>query len=213
VRLDRARRQSHRARLRALATAVDARDASTRFHSQAVAELVSAFALVIDLSEERTRLLETAALLHDIGKVGIPDEVLLKPGPLGDEEWQRMRTHCALGERLLAPAEMPEVLPIVRSHHEYWDGSGYPAGLSGPDIPLEARMLAICDAFEAMTTGRRWQPALSTAAALEEIERYAGARYDPALADTFSRMVVRMHGRPIAGRIAASRRDIGFAEQ
>jgi HD-GYP domain-containing protein (c-di-GMP phosphodiesterase class II) len=213
VRLDRSRRQSHRNKLRALAAAVDARDASTRFHSQSVSELVSAFALVLDLSEERTRALESAAMLHDIGKVGIADEVLLKLDPLTDEEWVRVRAHCELGVRLLAPAEMPEVLPIVRSHHERWDGTGYPDGLSATDIPLEARMLAICDAFEAMTTGRRWRPALSTAAALEEIERFAGTRFDPALAERFERMVVRMHGRPIAGRLAARRRDIGPAEQ
>ncbi|MDR3685525.1 MAG: diguanylate cyclase [Coriobacteriia bacterium] len=213
VRLDRSRRQSHRNKLRALAAAVDARDASTRFHSQAVAELVSAFALVLDLSEERTRVLESAALLHDIGKVGIADDVLLKVDPLTDEDWACIRAHCELGERLLAPAEVPEVLPIVRSHHERWDGTGYPDLLAGQDIPLEARVLAICDAFEAMTTGRRWQPALSTAAALEEIERFAGTRFDPELAETFERMVVRMHGRPIAGRLAAGRRDIGLAEQ
>jgi diguanylate cyclase (GGDEF)-like protein len=213
VRLDRARRQSHRARLRALAAAVDARDASTRLHSQTVAELVSAFALLLDLSESRTRTLELAAQLHDIGKIGIADEILLKSSPLSDEEWECVHGHCELGERLLAPAEIPEVLPIVRHHHERWDGTGYPDALSGSDIPLEARMLAICDAFEAMTTGRRWQPALSVAATLEELERNAGTSFDPGLTETFSRMVVRMHGRPIAGRMAESRRDMGLAEQ
>ncbi|HEY5540474.1 MAG TPA: HD domain-containing phosphohydrolase [Coriobacteriia bacterium] len=212
VRLDHARRQSHRAKLHALAAAADARDATTRYHSQSVAELVSAFALVLDLSEERTHVLETAAQLHDIGKIGLPDAILLKPGPLTPEEWKRVRTHATLGETLLAPAGMPEVLPAVRHHHERWDGSGYPDGLSGEEIPLEARMLSICDAFEAMTSGRRWRPALSTAQALEEIERYAGTRYDPLLAETFSRMVVRMHGRPIATRLATSRLDLGLAE-
>jgi diguanylate cyclase (GGDEF)-like protein len=213
ARLDRARRQSHRSKLRALASAVDARDAAARFHSQAVAELVSAFALVLELSEERTRTLESAALLHDIGKIGIADEILLKPGPLTDDEWELMRTHPILGERLLYSAEMPDVLPVVRHHHEQWDGKGYPDGLSGPDIPLEARMLSICDAFESMTTGRRWRPAMSTAQALEEIERDSATRFDPQLAEIFARMVVRMHGRPIAGRMSSSRRDMGLAER
>ena len=210
VRLERARKQSHRAKLRALASAVDARDADTRFHSATVNEIVSAFALVLELSDEQTRVLETAALVHDVGKIGVPDDVLLKPARLSAAERAMIEEHPALGERLLRPADMPEILQSVRHHHERWDGTGYPDGLVGEQIPFEARVLAICDAFDAMTNTRRYRPALSTAQALAEIERCSGGQFDPTLGLAFSRMVVRMHGRALSKRTAMTRREMGL---
>ena len=210
VRLERARKQSHRAKLRALASAVDARDADTQFHSEVVNEIVSAFALVLELSDEQTRVLETAALVHDIGKIGVPDDVLLKPGQLSAAERTMIEEHPILSERLLRPADMPEILFAVRHHHERWDGTGYPDGLMGEQIPFEARVLAICDAFDAMTNTRRYRPALSTAQALAEIERCSGGQFDPALGLAFSRMVVRMHGRALSKRAAMTRREMGL---
>jgi diguanylate cyclase (GGDEF)-like protein len=210
VSLERARKQSHRAKLRALAAAVDARDADTQFHSEVVNEIVSAFALVLELSDETTRVLETAALVHDVGKIGVPDETLLKPGQLSATERALVQEHPVLGERLLRPADMPEILLAVRHHHERWDGTGYPDGLVGEQIPFEARVLAICDAFDAMTNTRRYRPALTTAQALAEIERCSGAQFDPTLGMAFSRMVVRMHGRALSKRAAMTRREMGL---
>lgn len=211
VRLERARRRLHRTKLRVLAAATDARDAHTRYHSESVAEIASAFALVLELTPDQTLVLETAARVLDIGMIGIPDEVALKPGSLTEAEMAIVEQHPVFGERLLAPADMPEVLPVVRHHHERWDGTGYPDRLIGADTPFEARILAICDAFEAMTSSRSFRPALSTAKALAEIERCAGTQFDPQLAAVFCRMVVRMHGRELSERLAEGRREANRA--
>ncbi len=104
------------------------------------------------MSEEAVRAIGLAAHVHDVGKIGVRDEVLLKEGPLSPDERRLMEEHPVLGERILAPTELEEVLPLVRHHHERWDGSGYPDGLRGPQIPVGARILAVCDAFEAMTS-------------------------------------------------------------
>jgi diguanylate cyclase (GGDEF)-like protein len=206
ARLDRARKHSHRAQLRALAAAVDARDADTRVHSEVLGEIVGAFALILDLPHEQALTLETAALVHDIGKIRIPDEVLLKTGGLTPEDRELINSHPEFGEQILGPADMPEVLPVVRHHHERWDGTGYPDGLIGMEIPFEARVLSICDAFEAMTSARRYRPALPTAAALAELERCAGTQFDPQLAEAFGRMVVALHGSALSAHIAATRK-------
>jgi diguanylate cyclase (GGDEF)-like protein len=208
VRLERARLHSHRAKLRALASATDARDQHTRFRSETVAEIVSAFALVLELSAEQTRILDNAARVFNIGYVGIPDQILLKPGRLTAAEREVVEKHPILAEKLLAPAGMPEILPAVRHHHERWDGAGYPDHLVGPDIPFEACVLAICDAFEAMTTSRSYRPALTTAQALAELDRCAGTQFDPYLVVEFSRMVVRMHGRGVSAPLPDGRRVV-----
>jgi diguanylate cyclase (GGDEF)-like protein len=207
VRLERARRRSHRSRLRALAAAVDARDTHTTFHSETVAEIVSAFALFLELPADQTRIIETAAQVHDIGQIGLPDSILLKSGRLSAAEEALVEEHPSLGERLLAPAGVPEILPAVRHHHERWDGTGYPDALVGPDIPFEARVLAICDAFEAMTSTLSYRPALTTPQALAELSRCAGKQFDPQLVDAFTRMVVRMHGA-ISERMPDGRRTV-----
>jgi len=177
--------------------AVDARDPDTVHHSENVTDLATALALVLDLSEEQTRILELAAQLHDIGKVGVEESVLLKEDKLDEHEWARLRIHPELGERILAPAQLAEVLPTVRHHHERWDGTGYPDRLKGLEIPLHARVLAVCDAFEAMTSPRRYRQTLTVPQAIAEVERCAGTQFDPDIAHVFARMVGRLHGQAI----------------
>jgi len=125
-------------------------------------------------------------LLHDIGKIGIPDGILLKPGRLGVEEWKIMRTHPELGRRLVERIPfLRGAVPIVYHHHERWDGTGYPSGLKGEMIPLGARIFAVADAFDAMTCDRPYSVAISFEAARVEIERCAGAHFDPAVVQAF----------------------------
>lgn len=196
-RLARARRHSRQATVKALAAAVDARDSDTRHHSQNVADLATALALVLDLSEETTHLIELAAQMHDVGKLGVSDEVLLKQEPLTPDDRAHIEEHPVLGERILAAARLDDILPAVRSHHERWDGTGYPDGLSGYDIPLVARMLSVCDAFEAMTSVRRNRNTLTVPRAIAELERCAGTQFDPDIALVFARMVGRLHGQAL----------------
>lgn len=186
------RMRALRSTIKALAEAVDARDPHTVDHSTKVSELCTALAQVMDLPDEEVQVIGLAALVHDVGKVGVHDEVLLKDGPLTADERHEMELHTLLGERILAPTRIDEVLPIVRSHHEHWDGSGYPDGLVGSDIPLGARVLAICDAFDAITTGRSYQAARTAEEALAELKSYAGTHFDPELTATFTRFVRRL---------------------
>ena len=206
-RLARVRGRSHRAIVRSLAAAVDARDPDTRHHSENVGELATSLAAVLGLPAERIRVIGLAAQMHDVGKIALRDEVLLKPGTLTPEERHQVEEHPVLGERILAPAQLDEVLPTVRHHHEWWDGTGYPDGLMGPQIPLEARVLSVCDAFEAMTAPRSWRPARSLRDALEEIESRSGTQFDPDVAATFVRMIMGLQG-PVA-----SYEDQGIAQQ
>jgi HD-GYP domain-containing protein (c-di-GMP phosphodiesterase class II) len=128
--------------------------------------------------------------LHDVGKAGIPDEVLLKPGPLSDDEWVVMRAHPEIGARLLAPIpEFQGAIKIVRSHHERWDGTGYPSGTAGRKIPLAARIFAVADSFDAMTTDRPYRRALPLDFALDEIREGAGTQFDPTVVAAFMTMV------------------------
>jgi diguanylate cyclase (GGDEF)-like protein len=182
-RIERLERQSRIAAVRALAAAVDARDSDTRFHAQRVAALVVRLARHMNLPAERIGLLELAAVVHDVGKIAIPDSVLKKPGSLAAVEWDDIRSHPEQGQRILASTGLPELVPGVRSHHERWDGSGYPDGLAGTEIPFEARILAVCDAFEAMTADRAYRPAMSLAAARAEIAAGAGSQFDARLTD------------------------------
>jgi len=188
----RARMRAIRSTIRMLAEAVDARDSYTRDHSANVSELATALAQVMDLSDDEVQLIGLAALVHDVGKVGVHDEVLLNGAALSASERTEMESHAVLGERILAPTRIDDVLPIVRSHHERWDGRGYPDGLKGEAIPAGARILAVCDAFEAMTAGRAYQAALSRQDALAEIENNAGTQFDPLIAATFWRMVMQL---------------------
>jgi len=174
-------RQSKDVLLRALAE----RDPALGTHADTVA-VAAATAAALGMTPEDVERVRHASELHDVGKVGIPDAILGKPGPLTDEEWTFVRRHPAIGERIIlaAPALVP-VAALVRSSHERWDGAGYPDGLHGDAIPLGARIVAVADAFAAMTAGRPYRAARTTEEALEELRREAGAQFDPAVVDAW----------------------------
>lgn len=182
-------KRSYLSTVRALAAAVDARDPCTRFHSRNVAALASALAKKINLEEERVRKIEIAGLLHDVGKIGIPDSILKKSEKLSPAEKKIIEEHPVLGERILKNTDLIDILPWIRAHHERWDGKGYPDRLKGEEIPIEARILALADAFDAMTSERPYQDALTLEEAVKEIETHKGTQFDPLLADTFIKLI------------------------
>ncbi len=170
----------------ALAATVDARDHYTRSHSGKVNQYAVALAEALNLEPLEITRLSTCALLHDIGKIGITDGILNKPGKLTDEEWEAIKNHPQLGATIVRRVrELAPCVPGILHHHEKYDGSGYPKGLKGKDIPLEARILAIADAFAAMTSERRYSDTLSYEQAREEIKRGAGTQFDPDLVEVF----------------------------
>jgi two-component system cell cycle response regulator len=159
-------------------------------HCRGVAEMAGEIAERLELAPQDVSRLRLAAELHDIGKIAIPDRILSKPGPLDDDEWAFMRRHTLIGERIvLAADDLRDVAPMIRSSHERWDGRGYPDGLAGELIPFGARIVSVCDAFDAMISERPYSTALSTAEAVEEINRCAGGQFDPAVAATFDAMM------------------------
>ena len=164
-----------------LGDVVEADDDYTGEHCRDVVDLAVAVGRRLELPADRLRNLEFGALLHDVGKVAIPNEIINKPGPLDEDEWEVVRQHTLEGQRMLnrVGGFMYEVGTIVRSHHERWDGSGYPDGLSGEAIPLEARIIACCDAWNAMTTTRSYRAALSEDVAAHELSVNAGSQFDP----------------------------------
>jgi two-component system cell cycle response regulator len=154
-------------------------------HHRAVAQLAAALARRIGMRGEALHAVIRAAELHDVGKITVPDEILNKPGALTGPELEVMRGHAVEGERILARTEPRAVSCLVRSSHERWDGSGYPDGLAGEEIPLGARIITICDAFDAMTHARPYRPARTPEQARAELHHGAGRRYDPALVAVF----------------------------
>jgi two-component system, cell cycle response regulator len=162
-------------------------------HVEGVGRLASELARRAGLDNEDVDVVGRAADLHDIGKMGIPDQVLAKPGPLSDEEWSLMRKHTLIGERMLSvsPALGP-VARLVRSSHERWDGRGYPDGLAYAEIPVGARIIAICDAYEAMTEERPYRTAVSPPEALDELRRNAGTQFDPELVELFADVIAEI---------------------
>ncbi|MBV8217065.1 MAG: HD domain-containing protein, partial [Solirubrobacterales bacterium] len=151
-----------------------------------VAELAGAVAAAFSLPLEDIEVIRQAAELHDVGKVGIPDAILNKPAALDGDEWALMRRHTLIGERILAAApDLARAARLVRSSHENYDGSGYPDGLARREIPLGSRIIAVCDAFHAMTTDRPYRPAVSEAAAVQELRRCAGSQFDPDVVERF----------------------------
>jgi diguanylate cyclase (GGDEF)-like protein len=183
--------QSQMGAVRALAAAVDARDADTKDHSRDVAVFAVNVARELGIDDTRVRLLETAALMHDVGMIGISDEILTKPGRLDEDEFAKVTEHPALAERILSSIAQREVLPWVRHHHERWDGTGYPDGLRAIEIPLEARILGVCDAYDAMISNRPWRRALSHDAAAAELAACSGAQFDPSVVEVFLRTIGR----------------------
>ena len=174
-----------------LGDVVEADDAYTGSHSRDVVTLVLDVASRLGLDARGQRDAEFAALLHDIGKIKIPGEIINKPGKLTDEEWAVMKTHTVEGERLLSQIGgiLGNVGRIVRSCHEDWDGTGYPDGLVAADIPLVARIVRVCDAFSAMTTDRPYRKARSVGEAVAELRRCSGTDFDPAVVDALAASV------------------------
>jgi HD-GYP domain-containing protein (c-di-GMP phosphodiesterase class II) len=173
----------------ALARAVDAKDGYTHMHSQRVAFYAATLALSLELDSERVEMIRTAGVLHDVGKIGIPDRVLLKPGRLDEDEATEMRRHSELGRDIIAGAGMTEIADWVCHLHERFDGMGYPYGVAGEDIPLESRILAVADALEAMTYARVYRPALLLEDALAELENAAGSQFDAPVATRLVELV------------------------
>jgi putative nucleotidyltransferase with HDIG domain len=165
--------------IRALARAIDAKDQSTREHSQRVATLACDIARRLDWSEERVALLEDAALVHDVGKIGVADAVLLKPGRLTEDEYDQIKRHAALGAQMVEDLLLAEQVGWIRAHHERPDGRGYPAGLIAAQIPDGAAILAVADAFDVMTATRIYSAARSREDALAECQRLVGAQFGP----------------------------------
>ena len=171
------------ASLQSLAEALEVKDPYTRGHSVRVSQYSVAIAREMGLGGELLRRIELGGHVHDIGKIGVREDLLNKPGKLTSEEYEHIMTHPLVGWRILAPllGDTPEALAIVRSHHEWFDGRGIPDGLAGTNIPLEARIVAAADCFDAMTSDRPYRPGLSIDAALAEIVRCSGTQFDPAV--------------------------------
>jgi putative nucleotidyltransferase with HDIG domain len=179
-------RDQTRYTIEALAEAVDRRDPYTFQHSQRVKEYVEKIAERLNLSPGEVESMVWAASIHDLGKIDVPEGILSKPGPLEDDEWRIIREHSAVGADIVDRISFhPTARSIIRHHHEWFDGSGYPNGVAGNRIPVGARILAVADAFEAMTSDRPYRPALSFQAAVAELEAGRGTQFDPAIVDTF----------------------------
>jgi putative two-component system response regulator len=170
----------------ALANAVEAKDVTTESHCQRLAGYAGRLAQTIGLDGADLRAVTYGALLHDVGKIGIAESILTKPGPLTDAEWAEMRRHPEIGEQICAPlASSRQFIPIIRGHHERWDGRGYPDGLRGEDIPLGARIVGLVDAFDAMVNDRPYRPARTPAEAIAELWACSGRQFDPDLVPMF----------------------------
>jgi putative nucleotidyltransferase with HDIG domain len=173
-----------------LAKIIDARDPYVSGHAAQVATYATTIALELELPADRVEQVRQAAFLHDIGKIGVPEKILHKPARLTDEEYEQVKTHVTLGAGFLETSQgLRHLAPFVRHHHERWDGRGYPDGLCEEQIPMEARILAVCDAVEAMASDRPYHAAMSPADIVAEVRRCAGTQFDPTVAEAFARIV------------------------
>jgi response regulator RpfG family c-di-GMP phosphodiesterase len=178
--------ESYKITLEALVTALDAREHETQAHSQRVREYTLTLAQQLGLKHDDLIQTGRGALLHDVGKIGVRDSILLKPGKLNEDEWVEMRKHPQIGYNILQSIEfLASAAEIVLCHQERWDGKGYPNGLAGMDIPLGARIFAVVDTMDAMTSDRPYRKALSFDAALNEIRLNSGTQFDPEVAEAF----------------------------
>ena len=172
-----------------LSKALEARDLSTGEHCRQITRLTERIAIDLGCSFHEVQAIRRAALLHDIGKIGIPDSILQKPGPLTEREWVIMKQHPEIGARILRMISgLSDVAQLVMVHHEHYDGTGYPLGLRGEEIPIGARILTVVDAFGAMITNRVYRPARSLSDAIDELQRCAGKDFDPVVVKSFTRL-------------------------
>ena len=184
----------------------------TAAHAARCGQYARALAEQLRLPPDEIEAVSVAALLHDLGKIGIPDSILLKPGPLTEKEWQSMRQHPVLSHRALAQlGGFSDVLPLVRHHHERFDGAGYPDGLSGEDIPSGSRIILVIDAFDAMTSDRPYRRAMPVADAAKELVRCSGSQFDPRMVRAFLLILCGLgHSRPLILTRPGARPD-GFS--
>lgn len=204
--------EAYLATVRSLAAAVDAKDSYTRGHSDKVAGYATLIAQRMNLSHEQLTALEMAAYLHDIGKIGVSEDILLKPGRLSDDEMAQMRHHPLIGANILKPVAFPwAITPIVRHHHEYYDGGGYPAGLRGEEIPLLARILCVADSYEAITADRPYREGRSAQEAVTELKRCAGTQFDPQVVEVMTAVVEDL-GRTGSGVLRDAAEDVSPEE-
>jgi response regulator RpfG family c-di-GMP phosphodiesterase len=172
-----------------LALAAEAKDDDTGEHILRIQELTHKMCMELGISPEESEQISFFSIMHDVGKIHIPDRILRKPGPLGGKEWEVMRTHCIAGEKILGKKPFYKTArEIARSHHERWDGDGYPDGLKGESIPLAARIVTVADVFDALTHERPYKPAWTVEAALEEMKKLSGKVFDPKISSIFMRI-------------------------
>ena len=180
--------------IRALAEAIDAKDAYTRGHSERVAVYASQLAREMELPKETIERVYFSGLLHDVGKIGVPDAIITKPDRLTEEEYLEMQKHPEIGAKILEPVEfLRHVVPCVRHHHEWFDGSnrGYPDRLQGDKIPLPSRLILVCDTVEAMTSDRPYRKALPLDVVVRELHKYSGSQFDPVCVNAFLQLLER----------------------
>jgi len=184
-----------------LAMAIDAKDQITHGHIRRVQSYAVGLAKRVGVNDEKLiKAIEAAALLHDTGKLAIPEYILNKPGKLSSIEFEQMKHHASIGADILSAIDFPyPVVPIVRYHHENWDGTGYPQGLKGTDIPIGARILSVVDCFDALTSDRPYRPRLSDEMALQILRQRRGSMYDPLVVDTFLRVHLEIAPTPLEG--------------
>ncbi len=176
--------------IKTLAAAIDAKDPYTRGHSERVSSYSMAMARHLGMSQEEVFRVHIAAILHDVGKLGIRESILNKPGGLSDDEFEVMRQHPAIGAQIMSPIRMlKDIIPGIRNHHETWDGRGYPDHLEGEEIPMVARIIGIADTFDAMTTNRPYQNAMTLDYVLAKMNSMSGSRFDPVVMDAFNAAV------------------------
>jgi HD-GYP domain-containing protein (c-di-GMP phosphodiesterase class II)/putative methionine-R-sulfoxide reductase with GAF domain len=176
--------------LAALMSALDARDRETEGHSLRVSHLTAKLGEALNFSHEQLKVLERGSLLHDIGKIGIRDKILHKPGPLSEEEWKIMRLHPDIGSKIVEGIPfLQDTIPLIRHHQERWDGTGYPDGLGGEEIPILARMFSIVDAFDALTSSRPYREKISIVEAVEYLHEQAGILFDPQIVEVFKKLI------------------------
>lgn len=192
-------RKAYLATIQAMVAAIEARDPYTAGHSRRVAEYAVATARLLRMPEEQIERLEYSAWLHDVGKLAIPDHILQKRGPLTTSEWNYIKRHPETGANILRQIKLlGKDVDVILHHHERWDGEGYPSMLKGTEIPVGARLIAIADSYEAMTSARPYRPQLNQEQALTELKRCAGTQFDPGLVDIFERAAGGLEGADAA---------------